>query len=386
MSVNLVWDKNYMEGEFRRLVDQCREMMNKRFQYSQAYDLAVQAKYIAEQLLENEKYVIESELLRGLAQLGIDKIGGHEILNNLYCENMTKIEDINLEIRLKNSLGIAKRQIEEYEEAISLLCEVLNLGQKQVENLSEQGLPTEKSLLGIVYCLNNITISLIYMSRQKHYPQITRLNEKRLKEMGLDSIDEIKKELNDRISNRNTMELAEAERYIQEALEMCDEMQLTDLKYYSLLNYACVLSEEEEYRESLKILESIVQEEYVIENMLGYVLNEMAIDYIRLNDLEEGFELLTRAWGWLTKRNDINELNRNLYATALYYYLKNNLDMAYAFAEIAYSRDFNICCLRLLYKVSYLKYLEARKYGNDSEYALYRSEYEKYKEKLERRV
>ncbi len=388
MSSKLGCNLEIIDQEFNLLLETCREVLNTKHDYISAYDHAVQAKYLAKRFLENEIYVVESEMLRGLAYLGIDRMVGHDILNKLYYESQKKIKgNANLEIRLKKTFGIAKRYIGEYDEAMTLFCEVLGLVQKEVEKAEARDDPQEELLRWIIYTLQQMGISLVFKSRQKHYPMMVRRTERRIKQMNFNDLDHFRMELKkiQSVSEVNN-ELIEARKYINEALRMAQQCGLKDMEVACLHNFACILVESEEYVEALRILEEIQDEPYIRENLLGNVLNEVAIAYINLGELEAGADLLHNAWMWLSRRNDLDELCRNSYGTALYYYKKGNLDMAYAFAELTYNKDFDICSLKLLYEITFLKYVQARRLGNESEYVFYRCEYEKYREQIERRA
>lgn len=388
MDSQLGFDTKIIEQEFSLLLEKSREVLNTQHDYLAAYDLAVQAKYLAETFLNNQLYAIESEMLRGLAYLGLDRMIGHDILNKLYIENRQKIkEDINLEIRLKKNFGIAKRYIGEYDEAITFFCEVFELIEQEVDEAEKNDLPKEEYLRWIIYILLQMGISLVFKSRQKYYPIIVQRSEKRFKQMNLRDVNKVRTELEKvKVITDVNNELLEAKKYVNEALRMAQQYLFKDLELACLLNYACILVESEEYSDALHILNKIKDEVYIVENLLGNVLNEIAIGYINTGKLEAGVDLLHRAWIWLSKRNDLDELSRNSYATALYYYKKGQLDMAYAFAELTYNRDYDISSLKLLYEITFFKYLEARRLGNESEYVFYRCEYERYREQIERRA
>lgn len=388
MTLKLSSDTEIIEQEFNLLLEKSREVLNTQHEYLAAYDYAVQAKYLAENFLGNELYAIESEMLRGLAYLGLDRMVGHDIINKLYYENRKKIkEDINLEIRVKKTFGIAKRYIGEYDEAMAFFCEVFELIQKEVLAAEKHELPKEEFIRWTIYILLQMGISLVFKSRQKYYPIIVRRSEKRFKQMDLRDLNKVRSELEKiKVITDVNHELLEAKKYVNEALRMAQQYRFKDLELACLLNYACILVESEEYTDGLQILNKIKDETYIIENLLGNVLNEIAIGYINTGKLEAGVDLLHRAWVWLSKRNDLDELCRNSYATALYYYKKGQLDMAYAFAELTYNRDYDICSLKLLYEITFLKYLQARRLGNESEYVFYRCEYERYREQIERRA
>ncbi len=381
-------DIEIMEKEYKHINRKCREEININHNYTLAYDYAVQAKYIAENFLDNEMYVIESEMLRGLSYLRIDNLIGHDILNNLYKNSLEKMNgNIKLQLRLKTAIGRAKRELGEYEESLNLLFEVVEICQTEVKKAEEKNVPADNFIKGIISYMNEITINLIFKSRQKKYPFQVKRIENRIKQMDLANIDEIQKEFNKvYYINEINHDLVEAENYINEALSIARKHHFNELELVSTINYACILIEKEDYSEALKILENIVEEEYVIENCLGSVLNELGITYICTGKLEMGMGILHKAWNWLSEKKNYDELNRNIYATALYYYKMGNLDLAYSFGELAYSRDSDICSLRLLYEITLLKYLKARVYGDESEYAFYRSEYDKYSEKIQRRA
>lgn len=389
MSTTLKCNKKLVEHECKILIEKCKKAINKERNFIHAYDYAVQAKYLAENILQDEMHIIECERLRGVSYLELDQAIGHRILYELYYNNKSVIEkEPELELRVKISLGTAYRFMGDYENAISILCEAIELCQKKIETAKKTG--NEAAIIsyirGIIICSYRITVALLYQNRQKHYPCAVKRLEARIKEMKTNDIEELKKEFEDvQFSSAVNNELIEAKRYITDALRMCEEFQQNELELVCWVNYACVLIDQENYHEALKILEKAQTEEYITQNYNGHVLNEIGICQIELGKLESGMDYLNKAWNWLSQKKNFHELARNLYGTALYHYKTGNLEMSYAYADLAFSQDQDICSLKLLYEVSFLKFVQTQRHGNESEYAFYRHKYETYREKLERR-
>ncbi|AZR72121.1 hypothetical protein BBF96_01160 [Anoxybacter fermentans] len=370
--------------DYQSLIREAVSAINDERNYIKAYDLATQAKLIAENYLEDELSIIECERIRGLAYLGIDSSIGHDLIKKLYFENKNKFKDNkDLLIKLELALGVSKRVIGEYNKAIQVFRKIYKYAEKKVNEEKSRGKDVSEFIRIIIRCYIEITCCLIYKSQQKNYLVRVNLIEERLKKLNLMEIrdlEEIYKYVDEQICNSEiNIELNEAERYIKKAFLMSKEHNLKDLELFSLLDYACVLVEKKEFDEALRILESIKEEQFVQENLFGYVLDEIGIILIHKGRIEEAKEYLDSAWNWLYKRNDINELNRICYGIALYFFKKGNLDLAYAFAELAYKQDQNFPCLKLLYEICLIKYISAQRVGNESEYAFYRSEYDRYK-------
>ncbi len=380
-------DKINMKDQFKECIEKCRQAMNTNFDYEKAYDFAVQAKYIAEVIIQEPLNIFESELLRGLSKLGIDRMSGHEILNKLYYESQPIIrENADFIIRVTTAMGTAKKLIGEHDEALTFYHDSLKLCQKQIEQEHEDSKNYLKNIIRIIRVISHIVVSLLYKSRQNNYPTLINIIENQVREIGYDNLESVKKVLDEiAFTSELSNELEESERYINEALRMTKEYKLKEMELTCLLNKATVLNEKGEYLEAIKILDFLEIEEFIIKNALGYILNEKGIAYINIGKLEMGIEILHKAWNWLCKKKDMGELCRNLYGTGLYHYKNGELSMAYTFAEMAYSHENDLCSLMLLHEITLLKYIQARRHGNESEYAFYRSEYEKYKSKLERR-
>ncbi len=379
--------KMNMKDQFKECAEKCKQAMNRDLDYEKAYDLAVQAKYIAQTILEDPLSIFESELLRGLSRLGMDRMSGHEILNKLYCESRSLIKGkIYFETLMTYAMGTAKKCIGEYDEALIFFHDCLKLSQKQIEQANEDGKNPLSNISRVIRVTANIVVALLYKSRQINYPLIINSYENKVKQIGYDNLERIKEELNKvTFSIETNNELKEAERFINEALRLAKEYQLKEMELMCLLNKANILIEKEDYFDSIKILEFLENEEYIAENVLGYVLNEKGIAYINIGKLELGVEVLHKSWNWLSKKKDLDGLSRNLYGTSLYYHKIGKLSMAYSFAEMALNRDNDLCSLKLLYEITLLKYIQVRRHGNESEYAFYRSEHEKYRNQLERR-
>ena len=385
--INIGCDKILVKDECKQLIQKCRKAMNKDRNYIAAYDYSVEAKFLAVKVLDDYLLYFESEMLRGLSYLGIDKMIGHDIISDLYYESIEKkliLENI-LKIRINKAMGYAKRYIGEYDEAIRFFMDALGLAQRKLE-LEIDLIKKEDVVRLIIETYINVAVSLIYKYKQRNHRINMKRLENRLKEKQIDG-EQINRELNQiQITTEIFDELVEAKRYIDEALKMSENFQFTELEITCKLNYAYILVEKEEYHEALKILTMIKNKKFIIENAIGHVWNEIAIIYINTGKFELGIELLQKAWNWLYEKNELDELNRNLYGSALYYFKMDNLDMAYAFAELAFSRDQDIDCLKLLYEITLFKYLQSLRYGDESEYVFYRSEYEKYRNNLERRT
>ncbi len=382
-------EKESIEEKYNNLIEKCREALSNN-EFIIAYDYAVQAKFVAENFLENDSYIIESEMLRGVSYLKIDVIIGHDIIRNIYIkslENIVTKTNNRLQIRLKNSLATAKRYLGEYDEALKIFYEILEISKKEIEEAKRKEDNYDSRSRGIIYCLVNITISLIFKSKQKNYPlEVIRI-ENRIKNMQMDDLNQIKEVLKRvHLTAEVSTELNTAEKHILEAIRLAEKYHFKDYELLSKLNYSCVLIEKDKYNEVIEILEQLKSEEYIINNILGNVLNELGLAYINIGKHEIGIELLNEAWIWLNDKKDFNELSRNIYATAVYHYKLGNLDMAYSYAELAFSRESDISSLKLLYEISLLKYAHARMHGNETKCALCLTEYEKYKEKIQRRA
>ncbi len=216
-----------------------------------------------------------------------------------------------------------------------------------------------------------------------------RQMEERLKELDIDKIEDISNiyvYLEDtQTLIKSNEELVEAEKFAQKVMDLARIHRLRDLELVSMLDYACLMIENEDFLDALNLLMSIKDEQYIHDAMYGHVLDEIGISLIHLGKCDDGKNMLDMAWNWLCERNDDNEFGRNCYGIALYFLKKADLDLAYAFADMAYKRDQNLLCLMLLYEVCLIKYIIAQRMGKESEYAFYRSEYDRYKLQLERR-
>lgn len=382
-------EKN-LERDYHQLINDAIEVMNKQHQYILAYDLATQAKFLATSYLKNELFEIQSERVRGMAYLGIDSIVGHDLIERLYFASKHRLKDHQEQlIKLELALGASKRIIGEYDQAIEIFCDIYKYSQREIEQKQKRQQNLKEELRVVIRCYIEIACCLIYKSQQRNYYSRVKKIEEKLKSFSNEEIDRVK-ELVKSIEIPNYSEeidndLSEAERYLKEALLMSRQHGFSVLELYSLLNYACILIEKEEYDLALEILVKIKDEEYTEERLFGYVMNEIGIIYIHHGRYEEAKEIFDLAWSWLCKHNDINEMSRNCYGTALYFFKKGNLDLTYAFAELGYKKDHNLPCLKILYEVCLLKYINAQRLGHESEYAFYRSEYDRYKLQLERR-
>lgn len=386
----VAFTKNKLENDYQQLIIDAVNKMNQEHNYILAYDLATQAKFIATNYLEDELLNIECECVRGMAYLGIDSIVGHDMIERLYFDSKHKLKD-NQEhfTRLELALGSSKRIIGEYDQAIQIFGDISKYSQRKIELKQNQDEEISEDMRIIIRCYLEIACCLIYKSQQRNYYSRVKKIEEKLKSFSNDQIDRVKDlakylevpNYSEEINN----DLVEAERYLKEALLMSRERNFRDLELYGLLDYACVLIEKEEFNPALEILVKIKDEEFTRERLFGYVMDEIGVIYIHQERYEEAKEIFDLAWNWLCKHNDVNEMSRNCYGTALYFFKKGNLDLAYAFAELGYKKDLNLPCLKLLYEVCLLKYLRAQRLGNESEYAFYRSEYDRYKLQLERR-
>lgn len=385
-----IFSDEMFRNDYTNLISQALSAIYDKHDYNRGYDLATQAKLLAKNYIKNDILIIESDRIRGRAYLGIDSIIGHDLLEKLYYENRKKLQNHQDQlIKLEMTFGTSKRIIGEFDEAIRIFSEVSKHVQLKIEECNKDGLDITEEIRMIIRCYLEIGCCLIFRSQQRNYPGRVKRIEEKLKQFAVDQIDseqKIHKCLeNPNFINEGNNDLIEAERYLKEALLMSRKHAQKDLESYALLDYACVLVEKENFEDALGILDDLKDEPFAKEILYGFIMNEIGIIYVNQEKLEEAKEIFDRAWNWLCKRNDINELSRNCYGTALYFFKKGNLDLTYAFAELAYKKDQNISSLKLLYEVSLLKYISAQRLGNESEYVFYRSEYDRYKLQLERR-
>ncbi len=302
--------------------------------YRKAYDLATQAKLLAENYLEDELSSIECEKWRGIAYFGINQFVGHDILESLYfkIKNQLKIDSlINLQIAYAHSNSL----IGKYAEAIKVYEEILKDLQDNEECI--------RCWVGMTYCY-------IYQ-----------------------------------IQDKDSAEIALAEKCIQKALKLAKIEGIHRLEMICQLDYACILNEKENFVQAIDLLEELIQDEYVRQEFYGHTLNELGIAMIYLDRLEKAYQILDEAQNWLNKKNSQKELTRNQYAFALYYKMLENYELAYKFADCALQNDQRISILKLLMEVSQKQFEKAKKNGNESEYVFYRSAYDRYKLQLERR-
>ncbi len=80
---------------------------------------------------------------------------------------------------------------------------------------------------------------------------------------------------------------------------------------------------------------------------------------------------MDNAWKWLMIKKNLNEICRNCYIQALYHIKLGNIDMGYACADFGYKQNGDYNCLELLYKVSLLKSLIAKRLGDEPESVFY---------------
>ena len=375
--------KEAMKKDYSLLIEKCKEEINVNHDYVGAYDYAVQAKLIAEQYLKDQTFVIESEMFRGLAQLGTDKRSGSTILNNLYYGHLYEFKgNIDLIIKLKTSLGIAQLYLGDYDKAIRIFNEVIDLCKQEVKKTKEKR--ADRYIKGHIYCLNQIAIALRYKSQRKKYPAIVGKIETQIIQQELSEIDKIQSELDAIHSTReNISELDEAEKNILEALKLSSENNFREMELICWLTYACILIEKDEYSEALKILDQVSHEKYIIKNLFVNVLNEMGLTYISTGKLEEGIKTLKLSWDRQNENKDYKEVNRTLYGMALYYYQSGNYSMAYNYADFTYKKDsVDLSSLELLYELTLLQCMLARKNGHEVDYIQYKSENDKYKSQI----
>lgn len=386
--VNLT--EELIERDYHDLIARAIRAMNLEHNYHQAYDLAAQAKLLAERYLRDDLCIIESERIRGMAYLSIDPMVGHDIIERLYYENKNKLKDSkNQLMKVEMALGASKRIIGEYDEAIQIFTNIYKYAQREIELNRDELLDVTEEMRTIIRCYVEVSCCLIYKSQQRNYYSRVKDVEDKLKNLS-DEKFELTKDMHKYLEIPNytaepNHDLEEAERFLKEALLMCRQNGFRDLELFGLLDYACILIEKEEFDEALEILDMMKEEPFSQEYLFGYIMDEIGIIYVHQERYEEAKDIFDRAWSWLCTHNDTNEMSRNCYGTALYFFHNGNLDLAYAFAELGYKRDQNLPSLKLLYEICLLKYISAQRLGNESEYAFYRSEYDRYKQQLERR-
>ncbi len=390
MAERVNFTEDALEKDFHELITQATRAMNEGHNYIRSYDLATQAKLLAEIYLKNDLFIIESERIRGMAYLSIDSMIGHDIIEKLYYENKTRLKDWKGQlIKVEMALGVSKRIIGEYDEAIQIFSDIYKYAQRDIERCKEKDIDLSEEMRIIIRSYIEISCCLIYKSQQRNYYSQVKRVEDRLKSLTVEEFDLTKDWYRylevPNYSTETNNDLIEAERHLKEAILMCKQHGFRDLELFSMLDYSCILIEKEEFDAALEILDKMKEEQFTKENLFGYVMDEIGIIYVHQERYEEAKDIFDLAWNWLCKRNDTNEMSRNCYGTALYFFKTGNLDLAYAFAELGYKKDQNLPCLKLLYEVCLLKYISAQRLGNESEYAFYRSEYDRYRQQLERR-
>ncbi len=370
-----------LKMEYSRLIKKCREEIVLHNYYI-AYDYAVQAKSIGEEYLEDDAFVLESEMFRGIAHLGIDKKEGNKILDNLYYGRLKDFSgNIDLLIKVKTFVAIAKLNVGQYDKAIRIFNGVIVTCKQELKTTKEKGADVTRYIKGIIYCLNQIAIASRCESQLKKYSVVVSQIENSIVEDELMDIEKVKIEIEKiHATIENNHVLNEAEKIILYALTLSMENSFREIEMTCRITYGSVLIEKGEYAEALKVFDQISQENYIKENLLVNVLNEMGIAKICMGKLEEGIEALELSWDYQKEKKDYTEVNRTLYGTALYYYNKGNLTVAYDYATIAHKKaSTDFCNLELLYEVTLLQQLKARKNNREIDYIHYKNEYNKYK-------
>lgn len=360
--------------------------------YQKSYDLATQAEYLAKNIFTKDLALLINILIcKGLALMGLNKDKGYVFLEEVYYNYKEKVNrDGDLKLRLKSAFAQAKAYIGEYKESIELLIELLKDTQGRIESITEKNAFYENHMRRIVGAMIRIAHSLIYLNREEHYPDLTKKTEAKIKSISSDlgdiDLKDLAKEINlPSFDLDENCELAEAMRYLTDGEKLALEWGFTDFVAMCKINKACIYVEKEDYKTAMELLEELKDDESVKKNYLGHVLNELAITKIYLGKFSEVEDILKQSWKYLSEQKYYEELARSCYAMALYNYKQGKLVTAYSFADLANTTKNELPYIRLLYQISFLKYVSANRQGNESEYIFFKSEYDKCKAQLERR-
>ncbi len=379
-------EENHFLEVYEKLLSESAVFMNHHHDYFNAYTKAIQANFIAEKYLQDSGKAIESKVLVGIAFMDVNENEGHDLLENLYYNNLNFLrlnEKLYLWVNL--ALAKAKRVIGKSDEAIKILKDILEI----VENKYQLNMDNVPFFYkeGVGACLFEITMCLIH-----NYGEEKNIAEFLLLEKELENKNNKDKELLllERLKNNdyslvdNGTNLQEAEYYASETLKFTSEYGINEIKLASMVNLGYFLIEQGKYLEALAIFNEIIDEEYIQKYLLGNLLNEIGLIKLKTSKIEEAKECLDNAREWLEAKNDARKLCRNYYIYALYHIKSDNFDEAYACAELGYKKSKNkdIYCLRLLYLISFYKFLSSKNKGENSDYVFYQYNLEQYKNKL----
>ncbi len=154
--------------DFQKLFEQSLKVLNDEHNYIKAYDLATQAKLLAEKYLEDDISRIECDRLRGIAYLKIDRCIGHDILEKLRFDNKNKLKDHkNVLIGLELAYGDSKSMIGEYDEAIRIFKELYESVQKDLKVAKEREENSNALVRIMIKCYTGIIYCLIYKKSTK---------------------------------------------------------------------------------------------------------------------------------------------------------------------------------------------------------------------------
>lgn len=386
-------DIESLKKDCRELLSSARIALDYERNYQKSYDQATQAQYLAKNIFtEDLALLINILIYKGLALMGLDKDKGYCYIEEVYFNYKDKVntKDDDLKLTLKSAFAQAKAYIGEYKESIGFLIELIKDTRVRLENITEENNEYERYIRRIVSSMIRIAYSLIYLNREEHYPDLIKKTEAMIKSLSSDLGDIDLKDLAQEVNLSSfdpevNCELTRAMRYLRDGEKLALESGFIDLVTMCEINKACIYVEKEDYKMAVELLEKLKDNESVKKCHLGHVLNELAIAKINLGDFSEVEEILKESWKWLSEQKYYEELARSCYAMALYNYKHGKLATAYSFADLANMTKNDLPYIRLLYQISFLKYVSANRQGNESEYIFFKNEYHKYKAQLERR-